>query len=73
MEGGGVWPTQTVPNSCPTGPAACPVLNRLMDRSVDSEEQLWMVARVMSGEEYAQASVLCLRACRVQQQQWRPA
>ena len=29
---------------------------RLMERGADSQEQLWSVARVMSGEEYEQAS-----------------
>lgn len=33
-------------------PAAC----RLMERGADSQEQLWSVARVMSGEEYEQVS-----------------
>lgn len=35
---------------------------RLMEKGAESEQQLWTMARVMSGEEYEQVRCCCVAA-----------
>lgn len=48
---------------CCECPQFCCPAGRLMERGADSQEQLWSVARVMSGEEYEQASEPLASTC----------